>query len=65
MIKIIWLLLLLIFILFLFTKIKIFVNVSKNGCVGLIIFALLLFLLGMALIYITEKLVFHFLVWLG
>ena len=62
MIKIISLLLLLIFILFLFTQIKIVLN---YGCVGLIIFAILLFVLGMALIYITEKLVFHFLVWLG
>ena len=62
MIKIILLLLLLIFILFLFTQIKIVLN---YGCVGLIIFAILLFVLGMALIYITEKLVFHFLVWLG
>ena len=62
MIKIISLLLLLIFILFLFTQIKIVLN---YGCVGLCIFAILLFLLGMALIYITEKLVSHFLVWLG
>ena len=62
MIKIISLLLLLIFILFLFTQIKIVLN---YGCVGLIIFAILLFVLGMALRYITEKLVFHFLVWLG